>query len=69
MIVELFLILKIEKLRILLKNYRILEKDELIQSVLGEHISRKFVEAKEAEWTQYRAQVTPWEIEEYLYKI
>ena len=45
------------------------KKDELIQSVLGEHISRKFVEAKEAEWTQYRAQVTPWEIEEYLYKI
>ena len=44
------------------------KKDELIQSVLGEHISRKFVEAKEAEWTQYRAQVTPWEIEEYLYK-
>ena len=40
------------------------KKDELIQSVLGEHISRKFVEAKEAEWTQYRAQVTPWEIEE-----
>ena len=45
------------------------KKDELIQSVLGEHISREFVEAKEAEWTQYRAQVTPWEIEEYLYKI
>ena len=45
------------------------KKDELIQSVLGEHITRKFVEAKEAEWTQYRAQVTPWEIEEYLYKI
>ncbi len=45
------------------------KKDELIQSVLGEHISRKFVEAKEAEWTQYRAQVTPWEIEEYLHKI
>ena len=45
------------------------KKDELIQSVLGEHISRKFVEAKESEWTQYRAQVTPWEIEEYLYKI
>lgn len=45
------------------------KKDELIQSVLGEHISRKFVEAKEAEWMQYRAQVTPWEIEEYLYKI
>lgn len=45
------------------------KKDELIQSVLGEHISRKFVEAKDAEWTQYRAQVTPWEIEEYLYKI
>ena len=39
------------------------------KEVLGEHISSKLIEAKEAEWMQYRTQVTGWEIEEYLYKI
>lgn len=45
------------------------KQDAYLQSVLGEHISQKYIEAKEREWTQYRAQVTPWEIDEYLYKI
>ena len=40
-----------------------------MRQVLGEHVSEKLVEAKKAEWMQYRAQVTPWELEEYLYKI
>ena len=46
-----------------------LQKDAFIKEVLGEHISSKLIEAKEAEWMQYRMQVTGWEIEEYLYKI
>lgn len=46
-----------------------LGKDEFIKGVLGEHITEKYVEAKNADWTAYRAQVTNWEIEEYLYKI
>ena len=46
-----------------------LEKDEFIKKVLGEHIAEKYVEAKKADWAAYRAQVTKWEIEEYLYKI
>jgi glutamine synthetase len=37
--------------------------------VLGEHISEKYSEAKMAEWADYRAQVTGWEIDNYLYKI
>lgn len=45
------------------------EQDEFIKEVLGEHISDKYVEAKKAEWANYRAQVTDWEINEYLYKI
>lgn len=45
------------------------EKDTYIQEKLGEHISRKYVEAKKAEWANYRKQVTEWEINEYLYKI
>ena len=46
-----------------------LQKDAFVKEVLGEHISSKLIEAKEAEWMQYRTQVTGWEIEEYLYKI
>ncbi len=45
-----------------------LKKDEFIQSVLGSHISGKYIEAKEAEWNEYRTQISDWEIEEYLYK-
>ena len=46
-----------------------LEKDEYIKGVLGEHITQKYIEAKRAEWANYRAQVTGWELDEYLYKI
>ena len=40
--------------------------DEVIQAALGEHVSEWFMEAKRAEWSEYRIQVTPWEIERYL---
>lgn len=45
-----------------------LEKDTFIQEVLGTHVTKKYLEAKKAEWAQYRAQVTDWEIGEYLYR-
>lgn len=45
-----------------------LEKDELITSALGEHVSRHFVEAKRQEWRDYITQVTDWELENYLRK-
>jgi glutamine synthetase len=40
--------------------------DEVIQSALGPHVCEWFLEAKRAEWTEYRTQVTPWERERYL---
>ena len=43
-----------------------LEKDGFIQEVLGRHVSQKYIEAKKAEWANYRAQVTDWEINQYL---
>ncbi|MGN0483377.1 MAG: type I glutamate--ammonia ligase [Lachnospiraceae bacterium] len=46
-----------------------LEKSEFIQNVLGEHISKKYIEAKHIEWQRYTEQVTQWELDEYLYKI
>ena len=46
-----------------------LEEDAYIRNVLGRHISEKYREAKLAEWADYRAQVTQWEIDNYLYRI
>lgn len=46
-----------------------LEQDAFIQQVLGARVSQKYIEAKRAEWSKYREQVTKWEIDEYLYKI
>ena len=45
-----------------------LEKDEVITSALGEHITRHFLEAKRQEWREYITQVTQWELENYLVK-
>ena len=45
-----------------------LKSDDFIREILGEHIYNKYIEAKEAEWNDYRAAVTQWEIDEYLYK-
>ncbi len=45
-----------------------LEKDEVVKEALGSHISKKYIEAKRAEWMEYRKQVTQWEVERYLYK-
>lgn len=46
-----------------------MKKDKLVCRVLGEHISKRYAEAKEAEWQAYREQITDWEISNYLYKI
>lgn len=40
--------------------------DEVILSALGKHIVSKYVEAKNAEWDQYRTQVHHWEVDKYL---
>jgi glutamine synthetase len=43
-----------------------LEKDELMMSVLGEHVASRYIDAKKKEWQTYSSQVTDWEIQEYL---
>ncbi len=43
-----------------------LEKDDLVQDTLGEHIFTHFVAAKREEWFQYSRSVTPWEVDRYL---
>ena len=42
--------------------------DEFLCSVLGEHITTKYVEAKMKEWENYTTRVSQWEIDEYLHK-
>lgn len=44
------------------------EKDKFVQSVLGDYISTKYIEAKKKEWEEYSSKVSEWEIKEYLYK-
>ena len=53
----------------LLEAARELEKDAFIQSVLGEDLSKKYIEAKTREYADYRAQVTDWEISRYLHRL
>ena len=43
-----------------------LEADEVIREALGEHVFSRFVDAKRAEWDEYRTQVTEWELDRYL---
>ena len=43
-----------------------LEKDEAIMAALGAHIAGRLVEAKRAEWQEYIAQVSGWEVKRYL---
>jgi glutamine synthetase len=43
-----------------------LEKDELLTSALGDHITQHFLAAKREEWRDYNTQVSPWELDRYL---
>lgn len=43
-----------------------LEKDTVIRTALGAHISERFISAKRQEWENYRLEVTPWELNSYL---
>ncbi len=40
--------------------------DEVVRDALGDNLTDRFLEAKRAEWRDYRGQVTGWELERYL---
>jgi glutamine synthetase len=42
------------------------EKDDVIKTALGEHLTERFLEAKREEVAQYNLQVSRWEIDSYL---
>jgi glutamine synthetase len=42
------------------------EESELLQKALGEHVFSRLLEVKRAEFEDYRVQVTPYEIQNFL---
>ena len=44
----------------------LLEQDEVVKEALGTHIFNKFVEAKHAEYNEYRLAVHDWELKRYM---
>lgn len=42
------------------------EKSDLLRRTLGDHVFRSFIENKKAEWNKYKAQVTQFELDQYL---
>ncbi|GIU84744.1 MAG: type I glutamate--ammonia ligase [Acidimicrobiales bacterium] len=44
----------------------LMEQSELVAETLGEHIFEWFLRNKRREWAEYKAQVTPFELERYL---
>ncbi|WP_027365373.1 type I glutamate--ammonia ligase [Desulfotruncus alcoholivorax] len=45
-----------------------LAADDVIREALGPHVLHRFLEAKKIEWDNYRMQVHPWELDQYLTK-
>ncbi|MFC4550362.1 MULTISPECIES: type I glutamate--ammonia ligase [Halorussus] len=45
-----------------------LEADEVVQEALGEHVTEKFVQAKRADYADYKTHVSSWEKDKYLEK-
>ncbi len=43
-----------------------LSEDDVVREALGEHIYRRFVEAKQIEYDVYRTQIHQWELDQYL---
>jgi glutamine synthetase len=43
-----------------------LRADPVVCDALGDHVLEHYVEAKTAEWNEYRTQVTQWELDRYL---
>ncbi len=43
-----------------------LQGDDLVMDALGKHVAEKFIEAKTAEYDDYRIDVSQWELDRYL---
>ena len=45
-----------------------MKQDDVVMNTLGEHISRRFYDAKLLEWEEYSTDISQWEIDRYLSK-
>jgi glutamine synthetase len=43
-----------------------MERSEVVKNALGDHIFSRYIDLKREEWTDYRVQVTAWELDRYL---
>jgi len=43
-----------------------MERSKLLLETLGDHVFEWFLRNKRAEWTAYRSEVTPFELNRYL---
>ncbi len=43
-----------------------LKEDDIVKETLGSHTLPLYVKAKEAEWKEYKLQVSPWEMDRYF---
>ena len=50
----------------LLEAIMLTEKSRVVRKALGEHVFDAFIQNKKIEWTQYRSQVTEYELNKYL---
>lgn len=50
----------------LLEALQCLEQDALLMSTLGEEGAKTYLDFKHQEWNAHNAQVTPWELEQYV---
>ncbi len=50
----------------IMEAVNLLLEDDVIREVLGSHVLSKFVQAKQAEWSTYKAEVHQWELDNYL---
>jgi glutamine synthetase len=48
------------------KAITLFEESEVMKEILGDHIHEFFVANKKAEWADYKTQVSPWELDNYL---
>jgi glutamine synthetase len=43
-----------------------MKADPLVKETLGTHTFEKYIEAKQAEWDEFRLYVSQWELDKYL---
>ncbi len=43
-----------------------LKNDQVLRDALGEHLFERYIDVKMREWSEFKQQVTPWELETYL---